>query len=90
MRELFKTIPTSLPPKNLYDYKTKYQTTFKVVVGKWYIYKINVKLPPIKRRRLIKNDTTKEEKPRKTFVREMIIVMIIGSNFIGTILNGYT
>ena len=60
MRELFKTIPTSLPPKNLYDYKTKYQTTFKVVVGKWYIYKINVKLPPIKRSQLSKNEQKKE------------------------------
>ena len=31
MAKLFKTIPTLLPPKKLYNYKTKYQTTIKAV-----------------------------------------------------------
>ena len=40
----------------------KYQTTIKVVGGKWYIDKINSKLPPIKISLLIKKEQIKEYK----------------------------
>ena len=47
MKYLFKTIPTSLPPKKIDDYKKKYQTTTKEVFGKLYTENINSMLPPI-------------------------------------------
>ena len=34
MGELFKTIPTLLPPEKPDDYKIKYQTTIKSLGGK--------------------------------------------------------
>ena len=49
MIKLFKTIPKSLPPKKYDYYKTKDQTTINAVGGKWYIYEMNSKLPPINR-----------------------------------------
>ena len=54
MSELFKTIPTLLPPKKLYDYKAKYQTDIKAIGGKCYVDKIISNLPPTKRRLLSK------------------------------------
>ena len=50
MKQLFKMIPTSLPPKNIGDYRTEYQTTIKAIGGELYINKMNTKLTPIKRR----------------------------------------
>ena len=47
MREFFKKIPNSLPPKSRDNYKTKYQTTIKAVCGKWYMDKINFMLLPV-------------------------------------------
>ena len=45
MSELFKTTPRSLSPKKHDDYKGKFQTTIRAVVGEWYKYKMNTKSP---------------------------------------------
>ena len=68
----------------------KYQTTIKVVGGKWYIENINAKLPPINRRRLSKKYKIKKTKPSKIFVRPMLIGMILSPNFTGTSFKGQT
>ena len=65
MGGLFKTIPKSLPPKTPDDYKSNLQKTIKEVVGRWFIDKINAKLPPIKRSRLRKKVANKRRKSRK-------------------------
>ena len=52
MKELKKILQRFL--QKLDDYLKKYQKTIKVVCGKWYVDKINAKLPHIKRSLLIK------------------------------------
>ena len=51
--ELFKKIPTSLPPKNAMIIKENIKNII-AVGGKWYIDKMNARVSHIKIRRLVK------------------------------------
>ena len=87
MSELFKTTQKPLPPKTPDYFEIKYQTTIKAVGGGWFLDNMDDKLPPIKRRRLRKSSKSKKTKSKKIFGSSMIIVMVGGSNYIGTSLN---
>ena len=75
MSELFKTIPISTPPRKLVIIE-KISGIIKALSGKCYIDKITSKLPPIKRSCLITKEKPKKNRPRKIFMRPMIIIMI--------------
>ena len=70
------------------DYKTSFQETVKAVGGEWFIDKINVNIPPMKKRLLSKNEQIKEDKIKEIIGRPIIVGMIGSSNCIGIGLNG--
>ena len=80
---LWKSTKTTSSKSPGYD-KRKYQTTIKAVGGGWFLDNMDDKLPPIKRRRLRKSSKSKKTKSKKIFGSSMIIVMVGGSNYIGT------
>ena len=49
-------------PKNIYDYKTNYQTTIKAVGGKWYIGKDEFKANPYQEKAFEKKGTNQRRK----------------------------
>ena len=55
--ELFRSIPSLLPPKKLNDY----QKNIKAEGVEWYIYKINANLLPIKIRQLRKKSNQRRQ-----------------------------
>ena len=52
MKELFQKILVELPSKPIP--KEKHKSLLHAIVGGWYVYKLGKKLPPLKKRKLIK------------------------------------
>ena len=59
MNEFFKKIPVTIPEPQPEDNKNKIQTLLTDMGGKWYINKLNAKLPPLKRPILSRKSHTK-------------------------------
>ena len=63
MKQLFQKIPVELPKPP--SPKEKHQSLLHAIRGGWYILKISEKVPPQKKRKLIKKSQKKEDKIKR-------------------------
>ena len=64
MNKLFQNIPFELPKPH--SPKEKHKSSLNAIVGGQYMNKLNQKLSPLKKRKLIKKHTKKKEKQPQT------------------------